>query len=332
MKHWILSALFLMSCSTAFSSELSDRAHIKLVVAKSFFSADFAQLENMAKEFRDNQTRTSSGLWKLTFFYRASSVVSDRDTDDHEYWERVYQIADSWVSKYPESPTPQIFRALVALEHAWAFRGSGYAHTVKPENWKPFREKIAEAKKILLDNKKLADVDPHWYVAMATVARAEGWPKPSFVLLIDEALRKEPLYYQTYFAAINYFSPNWHGDSQHVEEFAKSALEYTKDKEGMGMYTRIYWAASQSHYGTALFTRSTAVWEKMRAGVDDILDRYPDQWNINNFAMFACLAGDKDTTLRLIGMIEGKPILSAWGDARRYQACRRWAFEGVAQR
>ncbi|MCP4115794.1 MAG: hypothetical protein GY737_10380 [Desulfobacteraceae bacterium] len=50
----------------------------------------------------------------------------------------------------------------------------------------------------------------------------------------------------------------------------------------------------------------------MKQGIHDVLDRYPDQWNINNFAVFSCLTGDKKTTRTLMGMIKGRPILGPW--------------------
>jgi hypothetical protein len=63
----------------------------------------------------------------------------------------------------------------------------------------------------------------------------------------------------------------------------------------------------------------------MKRGIVDVLKRYPDQWNINNFAHFACLAGDRKETARLTALVT-EPIREAWAkDATLFARCRDWA-------
>lgn len=40
-----------------------------------------------------------------------------------------------------------------------------------------------------------------------------------------------------------------------------------------------------------------------------MIAKYPDQRNINNFAVFSCLANDKNITQRLMSMIEGRSTI-----------------------
>ena len=49
----------------------------------------------------------------------------------------------------------------------------------------------------------------------------------------------------------------------------------------------------------------------MKTGINDVLKLYPDQWNINNFAFFACMAQDRPMTKALIDKIQ-TPIKAAW--------------------
>lgn len=63
----------------------------------------------------------------------------------------------------------------------------------------------------------------------------------------------------------------------------------------------------------------------MKRGIADVLKRYPDQWNINNFAHFACLAGDRDETAKLTARVTDS-IPEAWAnDATLLARCREWA-------
>jgi hypothetical protein len=164
---------------------------------------------------------------------------------------------------------------------------------------------------------------------MAGIATGLGMNRSEFQKIIDEGLNKYPLYYQLYFSALNYFAPKWHGNAKDIEEFANSAVARTKDQEGLGMYARIYWAASQYQYGERLFIDSNVVWEKMKRGIDDVLKRYPDQWNINNFALFACFAKDKQKARELFNLIKEPPILQVWKSESNYLRYKSWAYGGT---
>ncbi len=50
----------------------------------------------------------------------------------------------------------------------------------------------------------------------------------------------------------------------------------------------------------------------MRAGIEDVLAQYPNQWNIENFTFFACLANDAEMTKALLSQMDGEPIIRAW--------------------
>jgi hypothetical protein len=147
----------------------------------------------------------------------------------------------------------------------------------------------------------------------------------AFEALVEEGLKREPLYYQLYFAAVRFFTPKWGGDPTKIEAFADAAVARTQKDEGFSLYARIYWVASQYQYGSSLFSQTGVVWPKMKRGIHDVLARYPDQWNVNNFAYFACLAGDRDEAKKLIGMIKGPPSVQAWRRQENFSRCAAWA-------
>ncbi|MES9971077.1 MAG: DUF4034 domain-containing protein, partial [Candidatus Thiodiazotropha sp.] len=203
-------------------------------------------------------------------------------------------------------------------------RGGGYARDVPKEAWKPFKEKISEARIYLEKHKHLSDIDPHWYEQMIIIAMAQGWRKDAFYELMDEALLKHPKFYEIYFKAIGYLLPKWRGSVAEIEKFADYATKKSRAHEGNGMYARIYWYASQIEFGHKLFTKSNARWKQMKKGIDDVLKHYPDQWNINNFAVFSCLARDKQMTKKLMDMMQGEPIMTAWKKDELYTYCDKW--------
>jgi hypothetical protein len=332
MKTRILAVIFLLitiTSNTLIAGELEER---KIVFEQMPFllgSKNFRELERLAQEYRVNRSRTPSGVWKLTvFYYGIHGNYADTHVKDENYWNSRKSTIEEWIKEYPKSPTPYISHAIVTKQYAWKFRGGGLARTVPKEAWEPFHKQLNNAKTFLEKHKEIASTDPHWYDIMADIANGLSVNKSEFQKLINEGLKKEPLYYQLYFTAINYFVPKWHGNAEDIEEFANSAVARTKEQEGLGMYARVYWAASQYQYGKKLFTDSNVVWKKMKRGIDDVLKRYPDQWNINNFALFAWLAKDREKARELFNLINEPPIVQVWKSQSDYLRYKSWAQGG----
>ena len=236
----------------------------------------------------------------------------------------VQDVVSRWINAYPDSPAARIAYSMALIDHGWSFRGCGYSNTVSADDRKSFDAYIDAAYQNLITYKYMATIDPMWYQMMLTVAYAKGWDKDEFYQVYKEAVTKEPYYYQTYFTAAEYLMPKWYGDIKQIEELAQDAVNRTKSQEGMGMYARIYWYVSSSSFETDLFTKSMADWSNMKSGFEDILKRYPDTWNSNNYARFACMAEDRGTAKDLMSTIGNEPIEQAWQPISLFSKCQQW--------
>jgi hypothetical protein len=49
--------------------------------------------------------------------------------------------------------------------------------------------------------------------------------------------------------------------------------------------------------------------------------RYPDQWNLQNYAHFACQARDVETLRKLLPRIEQPVLADAWSGAMSFPVC-----------
>jgi hypothetical protein len=298
--------------------ELQDQQQVHKEQLKSYHK----ELDLLADKYRKYQERTSSGVWKLSEFY--SAFGPDVDPRDTQQWDAYIANLEDWIQENPASPTPRIALAWTLIKRAWAHRTTLPAQHVDPEAWKAYEYYVSQAKNYLQQNKALTSQDPHWYDVMATVAMAEGWPLEEYIELIDEGTTRYPYYYGIYFAGANYLLPRWHGSFEKLDAFANAAVEKTREKDKNGLYARIYWSASGTIKKHRLFSESAVKWEKMRQGIFDVLEQYPDQWNINNFAYFSCLAKDKEATKKLTGMVT-VPIRHVWEADEVYDACKNWA-------
>jgi hypothetical protein len=311
-------------------TELEQRKSISDSVGKSFLAEDFSRLETMSETYRKEKSRTSSGLWNLTLFYAGIIEAIRRQTvgEDFDAQFRILEAkTKKWAMKYPRSPSAHIARSIVLIRHGWAHRGSGYASTVKPESWAPFHQYITMARENLEKHKSVASVDPTWYETMLKVARDQGWDRSEFDALLNEALKREPLYYQTYFQALEYLLPKWHGEIVDIEVFARDAVSRTRTQEGQGMYARIYWYASQTEFENVIFSNSLAIWPRMKVAFEDVISRYPDAWNLSNYAKFACLARDKPKTAELLTRMGSTVVPEAWSPPYLQEQCTEWAFK-----
>jgi hypothetical protein len=328
--------VFCLSLSVAFTAqsyamtEMEERAAVAQSARQAFFDEDFAQLEKMSAAYRTEKSRTSSGLWKLSLFYSGLGQTFKKQAEREDF-EPVFEVLEAktkkWAQQFPNSPSAHIVHSVVLIRHGWAYRGNGYASSVRPESWAPFERYIALAKDNLLKYKSVSSSDPKWYELMLTVARTENWERSKFNSLLKEALDRESLFYQTYFEALEYLLPKWHGELADVEAFAQDAVKRTRSEEGQGMYARIYWYASQTQFDTDIFRDSFAAWPKMRSGFEDIIARYPDAWNLNNYAKFACLAQDFSKTRELLKRTESTVVPEAWTPPFLREQCTKLAFQ-----
>jgi hypothetical protein len=309
--------------------ELAEREAIKASISTAFGLGDFAKLETTWNGYWSTKGRSPSGLWKLTHWYSGIQYLIDMYSvypDPEQGYRELESKVDAWLARYPESPSAHIVLSMIYVSHAWKYRGGEYASAVDPAAWAPFHRYIELARKNLAAHKKVSSVDPHWYEWMLLIAKVEGWERKKFDVLLDEALDREPLFHETYFAALEYLLPKWHGSRTEIETFAREAVARTRQVEGEGMYARIYWVASNAEFENDLFTKAQVSWPRMRLGFDDIIARYPDNWNLNTYAKFACLAKDKQKTREIMARMKGAPVVFAWQPEPLWETCSKWAL------
>jgi len=325
-KTGFLLLFFFLGASAAYAEEKNEtdiRTRVRVEATNAFAASDFAALEKMADEYRKNKSRTPSGVWKLFLFYDGLTHWLDRVHDEKLITDAEAKM-DSWAAAYPQSPTPRITKSMALIRHGWFYRGHSYADKVPKEAWKPFNDYIALAHANLDKCKGIAAGDPQWYQVMMGIAGVESWDRPEFDALFKEAVEHEPYYYRTYDAALDDLLPKWNGDWIQVDNFVDNAERLTYEKEGHSLYARLYWYIAETNGDSEIFKTSLANWPKMKQGFDDLIQRYPDDWNLNHYLMFACLASDKPTVHTLFGRLG----TNAMPDALKLvdlQKCRQWA-------
>ncbi|MBD8696658.1 DUF4034 domain-containing protein [Stenotrophomonas sp. CFBP 13718] len=313
-------ALFIAPCQ---ANESAERTAIKETVYSLMDARDFDALEALAERYRQPDERTSSGTWKLEHFYNGvNAYLGYKRT---AAWAPRIAFVDAWIKHSPDAPTPHIAKGILLLNRAFQYRGGGFARTVKEENWAPFRENVDLARAHLMKHKTQAARDPHWYHRMLEVARLQDWSYGQFDALFDEGTARHPRYYGLYFSATEALLPKWGGSAGRIEDFAQQTVRRTRATEGTSLYARIYWVAINTQFDMDFPGNSRVDWPTMSRSMDDVLQQYPAEWNIQNFAYFSCLAGDREKTAALVRRMREPADMDAWPSQEAYQECRDWA-------
>jgi len=339
-QAWVVPAITMESEHTEFqlrgspitvsSGEPFFRAMLEADIRRFFFEENFAEIERLADIYRGG-ARTGSGLFKHGLLYGAFA--------DYEIASRkgILPIAekkfDAWIKAYPNSPVPYI---AMSNAHFRIITGISGSSSGAPNERLMYEKALQMGQGFLSQHWDIVKTEPDAYREKMRYALLAGGSPAEWRAVLSEARSAFPGYYQIYFDA-NLFAPETHGNPQEAfavteevataliqeafavtEEIATALMEDTVD-EGMSGYARTYWGASRRRDISYFMSHETVDWEKMRLGFQDMLDAYPDAWNLNAFARFSCIFGDKEMVQKLQPVVIENPINEIWSKTERNQ-------------
>ncbi|MDR7225345.1 hypothetical protein [Aminobacter aminovorans] len=317
--------LAIVEPTNARANEIAQRQIIQKAVASAFINGRFDELDTMADQFRTGRERTESGVWKLTVFYSGFNYALLDPNYSAASFDRFEAQTLAWIKARPNSPAAKIAYALALSERAWFLRGGDYYNKLTDEQRLGYVKYLRKRRDHLLAIKEEASKDPHWYALMVLVAMEESWPDQTFDRLVAEAAEREPYYYQTYFFAIDRNLPQWGGSEEKMNAVVARATDYTRELDGDSFKARGYWYASS--YGRTAFDRELLPnWSDVAQGFQDLVSRYPDQWNLNAYAKFSCLAKDRTRFLVAYSLIKVRAMAEVWDYPGQDVQCAAWAM------
>jgi len=308
----VLCAAVVLLTSAAFAQNPRPLARAAEEYEELLFTRSYRNLEAAATEAHLPSSLTGDGQPRLAAIYGGTVGCGCGDSQSDDRWNLRGERLREWRKNYPNSVTAKVAVASWPVELGWRARGGGYANTVKPEAWKEFYKYLDEARDALNGLDEDAKNDPGWFVSMLRIANARQWPPEQYEALYEKAQRKHPDYLPIYFVAANHYSPKWSGSIEELQRFIDRATEATRPKLGETLYARLVWSEWRS------FGSTPTDWPRMKAGFERMVKDYPDPWNINNYAQFACRNQDWATVVALSERIGSRPVIRAWFDDVRY--------------
>jgi hypothetical protein len=155
------------------------------------------------------------------------------------------------------------------------------------------------------------------------VALQTGWEREEFRALYDAAIARFPEFHPLYFSMIRSLQPKWGGSIEEIDAYISEVVKQTEKRQRKIMYVRLYWyLAGAEGDDFSLFEDSSADWADMKTGFEQLIKATPkSDWNLNNFASFACRAGDADTYRKLRKQIGEEIYEDAWPSTYTMEVC-----------
>lgn len=321
-KGWVFALALAVVGVHAQTSEPEARRAIEAEMQDAFAKGNFKALEDRYVAALAQSTRTPSGVFVADLIQR--TVVTDSgagsaDPGHDSYWIPIEGNLDRWAAQYPNSSLVAVVQSSAYINHAFAWRGGGFARTVSPEGASKAALYAQRAHDALMAREKVGRKDPYWYAQMIAVSRIQSWPQESSLALMQEATSAFPSNYAIYSAIALRMTPRWGGSQEALAKLASFAVDQTRKLEGESMYARIYWNVGD--WLDADLSGPDVDWQRIRAGFDDIVKRHPDNWNLNFYARFACDARDLPTARKVLLRIKGNVATAAWRERANYLRC-----------
>jgi len=200
----------------------------------------FEELDCLADHARTTRERFPGGMWKLHELYKGLyKPVPYPIHPTQEDWDALLQELQKWVTARPQSVTARVALASAYIGYAADARGDGYANTVSEGGWKLFRERTAEARRVLEEASELPMKCPEWYVVEQNVAQNLNWNEAEKRALFEQASKFEPGYY--YYARVlaTDLLPKRGGESGATENFAREVADRMGGTQGDILYFQI---------------------------------------------------------------------------------------------
>lgn len=248
------------------------------------------ELNNLMSQLENDRCKLADGRAAISFTRSGLNKAFKKIRDNEVILKKLKKLQ----GKYPEGIYPHIAEANFWIYYAWDARGNGYASSVTPEGWKLFRERLAKAEKILIDNKEKASRSPVWYHLMFEPVFHLNYSQDEKDKFYVEAFEKHKGFLPLYILKRNQLRPRWGGSWKEVDEFINWVSNDTKNIEGAGMYARLYFGVYDNlRKNEKIFSDTHADWTKLKSGLESLTTLYPKSiFHKNVFALMACEAKD----------------------------------------
>jgi hypothetical protein len=164
------------------------------------------------------------------------------------------------------------------------------------------------------------------------IASQQGAKTTAILAMADQALSREPYYYSIHYSMVDAMSPKWGGTEDLIKQYVAMAVDRSRAKEGTQAYERIYFYLLRNAADanpTHVLNATGADWPPLQQSIVDVLEAYPDPYNLNAALAFYCFGGAANLYKSVGKRWQPGAPLAWWDDPTWREGCDKWAYEGV---
>jgi len=293
--------------ATPGSSEFEVRGEVYSHAADLYRSEDFVALDAMLAEQFGKKLRTPSGIWQAGV---ALAGILGEEDDGKKSEDR----ARRWLRSRPDSPFAPLVLAGTMYRNGCSCTGND------ADAKRQRRENYIEAMRVLEEHRPQSSGIPEFHELQVELATGLGLSEAKVRQYYDEGVRQEPNYFPLRFAWVSYLARQ-DNPAVRVEAAARETTREPASPERDALYGRMLWWAVQDSDWERLLAWNGIDWPTFDRSFASMLASYPDDWNRNNYARFACLAGHRERTRAL--MADRKPLAGVWRSELEFNQCMR---------
>lgn len=307
------------------SAETKERRELRAEAVRLLNGAQYDKIEQRAGQLRIGKQAYPDGNSKLNEFCSALSNLPDHASEGR--WTNNLAHLRSWLQAKPGSITAQVALARGLIAYGAKARGGAAGREVSKLGLLLFRERLAEAREILMKGEKMQTLCPLWYTSMLQLAVEEGASRDFIDQVFAAAARLEPNFAAPCVIMASHLSPRSHGKKGEMEQFAQSEANKRGGDAGDILYARIVWNLQNGRSFTNIFDETKISWDRTKKGFQALQKTFPDSFAVKSALCYlAGLAGDRPAMKDLFSQLEGKVELSVWKEKKRFITDRQWAF------
>jgi membrane associated rhomboid family serine protease len=286
-----------------------------------FVAGDYQALENLIVASSRKVADLADGGSSLSGLFDGLDDFFEYSGNDVTY---LLGKTSDWRRAVDDPVGAELAEILVFRNWAWAARGHGTADSVSQEAWQYFalRNEMAAAGIEALRTRAAAN--PYWYQVALNSALDRQVGDEELDRLFDAGARRFPDYLPIYGSRMRALMPRWGGSVGRIEAFINDAAEVhagalTPDERYATLYA-LYSRMEDDEIN--LFAAGNADWQRIQDGFGGLRRRYPrSDLVLNQFAKFACMAGDGQRYSALRPYVGDRLASLAWSKARSVETC-----------
>lgn len=265
---------------------------------------EYEKLENYAKSLdtSENSAKDDSGHIQI---YACMNGITEKKQD-----------LILWTKHSPKNIYPYLANNYDSVRIFFNLRGEKAMSETNQDSYKKAQDVLTYSANEL-DYAKKFGATGLWYDERIRIAFYRE--EENLFNLFKQGSNKFPQYYPIYLAVTASMRPQWGFPYEILANTSFYAVQKTKNPE---IYARIYTQMVNPCCSQKISDTKTINYDLLRAGVSEIIKKYPSTFNYNKMAQTACLLKDKELYKYLIKEMKTnkKPIVSdLWFSGKDYE-------------